>query len=322
MIDLVVGAALALLVVRGWFRGFVREAMDLAGLLVGTLAAFRLSAPVGGVIAAMSGLPSDVARFFGGAAVFLAVGVAAALLARALERRARLPGLNMINRAWGAGLAAAWGLFVAILFLSLLAVLPMPAAVSSQLDESAVARTLTDPVGAPQRIFARLSGDRVVQVLLNLRDVAGARRAVLEAGEVITFPGVDPALTQRDEAAAREVFDLLNRSRVDAGAEPLAWSARLADVAALHAAEMYVEGYFGHRSARTGVAADRLRTAGIPYVVAGENLAIAATPATVHRGLLDSPGHRATMLSRDFRRVGVAVVDGPLGLVTVQLFTG
>lgn len=322
MIDLVLGAALALLVVRGWLRGFVREAMDLAGLLFGTLAAFRLSTPVGSIISDMSGISPEAARFAGGVVVFFAVGVTAAVLARALERKARLPGLNLINRAWGSGLALGWGVFVSIMLLSLVAVLPLPNAVSTELDDSAVARTLTDPDGTPQKVFARVSGDRVVRVLLNLRSVVGSRRVILEGDEAITFDPVAASRLDRADKEADEVFELLNRSRVEAGLDPLAWAPLLADVARAHAKDIYRSGVFSHQSSVTGHVSDRLATAGIPYRVAGENLAIAHSPAAVHRGLIDSPGHRANLMSPDYRRVGVGAFDGPLGLVVVQVFTG
>ena len=322
MIDLAIGAALALLVIRGWYRGFVREALDLAGLVLGIVVAFRFSPLVGDVLADMTGISEDSARFVAGALLFLAVGIGAAIAARALEHRARLPGLNLINRAWGAGIAAAWGLFVSTLLLSLLTVLPMPSAVSTELEDSAVTRALTDPEGAPQQVFERLSGDGMMQTVLNLREAIGARRAVVEEGDAITFPPASPDRLAPDPDSARDVFDLLNRARVEAGLDPLAWSDALAEVGADHAYEMYLTGVFAHRSDTTGTAADRLDAAGVSYLTAGENLALAATPAGVHRGLMGSPGHRANILRREYRRAGVAVIDGPLGLMTVQVFTG
>ncbi len=322
MLDLLLGFGLAFLLVRGWFRGFVREAMDLVGLLVGVVAAFRFSGPLGGVLANMSGISEDLARFAAGVALFFAVGAGAALAARALERHARLPGMNLVNRASGAGLALAWGVFVATLVLSLLAILPVPSAVSDQIDESTVAGALTRPDGIPQRVFTRLSGDRVVQTLLGLRDAVGTRRVVLEGDEMLLLPAADPTDLSRHPAAAADVYDRLNRARVDAGLDPLAWSPALAEVAAAHAREMYVEGRFAHRSPATGSLADRLAAAGWTYRVAAENLAMAATPADVHRGLMASEGHRSAILGAEFRRVGIGVVDGPLGLMTVQVFTG
>lgn len=322
MIDVLVVALFLFLLVRGWYRGFVREAMDLTGLLVGTVVAFRLGPPVGKVLEAMSGISSDAARLIGGIVVFFLVGIGAAVLTRVIERKARLPGLNMVNRAGGAGLALAWGAFLVTLVLTLGVVLPVPPAVAGAIDDSAMARTLTDPDGPAQQVFNRLSGDRIVEAMVNLQDLVGDRRVVLEGAEVIELPPVDPDDLEAREDYAREVFDLLNRARIDAGLDPLAWGPALAEVAVAHADEMYRDGYFSHLSPVTGTVGNRLADAGITYRIAGENLALAASSDEVHAGLMDSEGHRANIESPDFRRVGVGVVLGPLGLMTVQVFTG
>jgi uncharacterized protein YkwD/uncharacterized membrane protein required for colicin V production len=322
MIDAILVALLILVAVRGWFRGLVREAMDLLGLVLGIILAFRFGSAVGGLIEGMSGISADAARLIGGAILLAATGVAAALIARVVGPRVRWPGLNLIDRAGGATLALGWGAFAAVVLLSLAVILPMPAAVGRQLDGSAFTRFLTDPAGAPQRVFRGLAGDRVVEALLNLHELVGERRLIVEGDESVALTPADAGDLQHDEAAATEVFDLLNRARVDAGVDPLAWSPALALVAQGHAVEMYLEGYFSHRSPTTGTVGDRLEAAGITYLVAGENLALAATVTEVHTGLMESPGHRENMLRPEFRRVGVGVVSGPLGLMTVEVFTG
>ncbi len=322
MIDVILIGVFALLLLRGWHRGFVREAMDLVGLLLGTVMAFRFGPAVGTVIEAMAGTSSDASRLAGGMIVFFIVGIGAAVVTRIIERKARLPGLNMINRAGGAGLAMAWGVFLATLLLTLGVVLPMPPAVADALQGSAVARTLTDPGGGPQQVFNRLAGDRIVEALINLQDVVGDRRVILEEEEVLEFPAAEASGLQERPTDAVQVFELLNRARIDAGLDPLAWSPALADVGVAHATEMYLEGYFSHVSPVTGTVGDRLQDAGIPYRVGGENLALAASAEEVHGGLMDSPGHRANIESPDYNRVGIGVVRGPLGLMTVQVFTG
>jgi len=322
MIDALLVGLLLFLAVRGWYRGLVREALDLAGLVAGTVLAFRFGPLLGGVIASMAGISTDTGRLVGGLVLLVAAGVAAALLARALEGRVRRPGINLIDRAGGAALAAAWGAFLMVVLLSLLLVLPLPAAVGRQLDASAITRALTAPGGGPQTAFRALSGDRVIQALLQLREAVGERRVIVEDDEVVTLPAADPGDLHPDSAAATAVFDRLNRARIDAGADPLAWSPALSAVAEGHALEMYLGGFFSHRSPVTGTVADRLDDVGITYSVAGENLALAATTTQVHDGLMGSPGHRENILRPEFRRVGVAVVEGPLGLMTVQVFTG
>jgi uncharacterized protein YkwD len=322
MIDVVAVLFLMLLLVRGWIRGFVREAMDLVGLVLGTVMAFRFGPVLASLIDSAFDVSTGAARLIGGLTVLFAVSLGAAFATRALERRFRMPGLNMVNRAGGAGLAAAWGVFLATLVLTLGVVLPMPAAVADQLESSAVTRTLTDPDGLPQEVFTGLAGDRIIQALLNLRELVGARKVVIEPGERIEIPPADFDELKPDQAAADEIFTLVNVARIEAGLPHLEWSDDLTAVGIGHAVEMYVNGYFSHTSPTTGDVGDRLRAAGVGFSIAGENLALAVTATDVHNGLMASPGHRANILGADYRRVGIAVISGPLGLMTVQVFTG
>jgi hypothetical protein len=233
-----------------------------------------------------------------------------------------MPGLVLTNRLFGGGLALAWALFVAMLLLSLLVVIPLPAVVGERIDESNVASALTDPESIPQRMFHTVAGDRVLEALLNLDELVGREKVILEEDETLSIPPADAEDLRPDETAAEEIFQLVNRSRVDEGVEPLAWSTPLAEVGDGHATEMYVVGYFSHTSATTGTVGDRMAEAGIPFRVVGENLALAATSRTVHEGLMDSPGHRANILGANFTRVGIGVIRGPLGLMVVQVFSG
>lgn len=322
VVDVFAVVFLLLLLVRGWFRGYVREGLELAGLVAGIVLAFRLGPVVGTVIEAMSGISTDSARLVGGLLVLVTAGVATAVAAHLIERRADLPEPGRISRIGGAGLALLWGVSVATVALSLAVILPMPPTVSNALDGSTVTRVLTNPSGMPQITFRGLAGDRVVEALLNLQRVVGENRIVVEGDEVVVLPAAAASELERDTAAANKIYDLLNRTRVDSGVDPLAWSPALSLIAEEHAVEMCLEGYFSHISPTTGTVADRVQEAGITYLVVGENLALAATPAAVHDGFVGSPGHRLNLLRTEYRRVGVAVVAGPLGLMTAVVFTG
>ena len=115
MLDLLLGIFFAFLLVRGWTRGFVKEAMDLVGMLVGLAVAFRLSSAAGSVVGGILGSSPAISRVIGGLALFAIVGGGAAVLAHYLHKVARLPGLALSNRLTGAGLAVAWGAFLATL---------------------------------------------------------------------------------------------------------------------------------------------------------------------------------------------------------------
>jgi len=321
LIDFVLGLYFAALFVRGWVHGFTREAMDLVGLVLGIALAFRFSGPIGDGLAEWLGISPELGRLAGGIALFALIGVAASIGAHYLQRVFTLPGLALTHRLLGGGLALAWALFVAILLLSLLVVIPLPAAVGERIDESNVASVLTDPQSFPQRMFHTVAGDRVLEALLNLDRLVGREKVILEEDETLAIPPADPGDLRRDEKAAQEIFELVNRSRIEEGLDPLAWSAPLGGVGERHATEMYVVGYFSHTSPTTGTVADRMADAGIPFRIVGENLALAATARTVHEGLMDSPGHRANILGSGFTRLGIGVIRGPLGLMVVQVFS-
>jgi hypothetical protein len=296
--------------------------MDLVGLIVGIALAFRFSGLVGDGLAEWLGISPEMGRLVGGVAIFIIIGIGASFAAHYLQKVFTLPGLALTNRLFGGGLALAWALFVAMLLLSLLVVIPLPDAVGESIEESNVASALTDPDSLPQRMFHTLAGDRVLEALLNLDELVGREKVILEKDETLEIPTADPEELRRDEAAAEDIFELLNRARIEEGLDPLAWSAPLAEVGEGHATEMYVEGYFSHTSPVTGTVADRVADAGIPYLVVGENLALAATARTAHAGLMDSPGHRANIVGERFTRVGIGVIRGPYGLMVVQVFSG
>lgn len=138
-------------------------------------------------------------------------------------------------------------------------------------------------------------------------DVVTPERAPLERAERAERDDNTDRL--RDEVEGR-VLDLLRRDRTAAGAPPLVVDPRLVAVARAHSAEMREGHFFGHISPRTGSALDRLTRAGVVVVRVRENLGRAFSAAELHRGLMESPSHRANMLSADVDRVGVGVAVG------------
>ena len=115
---------------------------------------------------------------------------------------------------------------------------------------------------------------------------------------------IDPA------EAAQRLLALLNRDRKAAGLQPLVWDDRVAKVAQGHSEEMRRTKVVAHVSPTTGSAADRVRAAGIKTAVVLENVARAYGVGEAHAGLMNSPGHRANLMSPTATHVGIAVVLG------------
>ncbi len=320
MIDFLLGLAFAALIIRGWMRGFVRESMDLVGMVVGIAIGFRLSGPAGAFLADRFGFSPELASVMAGVAIFLIVGVGASLAARWLSRIANLPGLRLGNKALGSVVALAWGVFLAILVLSVAVALPLPSSIDQQVESSTIARQLTDPVGLPQTAFHALAGDAVLEAVVNLEQLLDAEKIILQENESYQLVPVEAAELRARPEAAEDIFERVNLARIEADLDPLQWSEGLAQVGEAYALEMYTRGFFGHDSPETGDVRDRMGSSGIPFVLVGENLALAPTTETVHEGLMSSEGHRANILGIDFTKVGIGVISGPLGLMVVQVF--
>lgn len=117
------------------------------------------------------------------------------------------------------------------------------------------------------------------------------------------------------------LLQLVNMERAKQHAKPLLPDTPLQDIARLHAADMFVRGYFSHDTPEGMDPFERMDRAGIHYLAAGENLAHSPTIIKAHDGLMQSPGHRANILNPRFARIGIAVLDGgEKGLMVVQEF--
>jgi uncharacterized protein YkwD len=117
------------------------------------------------------------------------------------------------------------------------------------------------------------------------------------------------------------MLDMVNGERAKQGLRPLKSDPELGEVARAHSADMLERGYFSHVTPDGKDPFDRMRQANLRYLTAGENIALAPSLSGAHRGLMNSPGHRANVLRPQFGRLGVGVLDGGRqGLMITQDF--
>jgi uncharacterized protein YkwD len=112
-----------------------------------------------------------------------------------------------------------------------------------------------------------------------------------------------------DEAEHR-LLAMMNRDRQAAGLPALLWDDRVAAVARGYSEEMRRTKVVAHISPTSGSAADRVRAANIKTAVVLENVARAYGIVEAHEGLMNSPGHRANLMSALATHVGIGVVYG------------
>lgn len=111
---------------------------------------------------------------------------------------------------------------------------------------------------------------------------------------------------------AQQVTALVNAERAAYGLSPLTLNEALCVGAQRKAQDMHDQGYFSHTSPDYGSPFDMMRSLGITYQTAGENIAMGySSPAAVVEAWMNSEGHRANILSSAYTAIGIGyVADG------------
>ncbi|MCT4563143.1 MAG: SafA/ExsA family spore coat assembly protein [Maledivibacter sp.] len=108
------------------------------------------------------------------------------------------------------------------------------------------------------------------------------------------------------KAIEKEVVRLTNIQRQNYGLPPLKHNWQLSRVARYKSDDMRNKGYFSHTSPTYGSPFKMITDFGIRYSTAGENIAMGQrTAQDVVTGWMNSSGHRANILSKNFTEIGV-----------------
>lgn len=119
-----------------------------------------------------------------------------------------------------------------------------------------------------------------------------------------------------------EVIRLVNVERKKAGQPELIKNDELINVSRMKSQDFVDNNYFSHNSPVYGSPFDMLRSFGIRYSAAGENIASGQrTAAEAMNHWMNSSGHRANILNTSFNQIGVGVArDNNGNLYWTQMF--
>lgn len=313
-VDLALLAFLIYYLRDGYLRGGVMASFDLAGLALAITGALLSYGAVGKVLATEFGLALPFAK----AAAFIIVwGVIEFLYPLAADRLyvlvpAKLRGSRGMK--W-AGLLPAFvqGVFMAALVLSLIVALPFPGAIKGGVLGSRYGSMLVSHADALQTALGDALGGAAKGTLSFLTVKEGSTETIDLGFHTGSFTP-DPV----DES---RMLVLLNDERTSRGLPPLRLDDTLVPVARAHGEDMLRRGYFSHVTPEGKTPSDRAQAAGIQFTAFGENIAYAPDLTLAHAGLMNSPGHRANILSTEWDRVGIGVIDaGVYGKMFVQDF--
>jgi uncharacterized protein YkwD len=313
-IDLILIIIILLSVYAGWRKGFIAGMLQLIAWIITLILSFLLykypAAFLQANVRSLGILTYPLAFLI---TVFI-IRMILDLLFMRLTRNIRMgTRLSRVNAILGVIPGALAGFIYAALFATIFMLLPGVNRLFKSSRESIVANMLTRQV---ERIEARLAPtlNKTVKQSLNKLIVEPGSEKTIELNFTVTDPEVRSDLE-------REMLVLVNEERRKEGLKPLKADPILVPVARAHSRDMFARGYFSHITPEGKAPSDRIREARVPFITAGENLALAQTLEIAHTGLMNSPGHRANILHPAFGRVGIGILDGGhYGIMVTQNF--
>ena len=314
-IDVLLVIVMLLSVLNGYRRGFINGVLDLAGWVLSVIAGLRYYQPLAEWLGPRINLWSEV---WDPAIAFVVIAVFVLVLVHAIgygllrrlpedvhERRA--------NQVFGIIPGFVNGLIIVAILSALLLAVPLSEGLSERTRDSALVNRLAVYAERLESQLRPVFGDAIARSL-NLLTIRP------DSDEHVTLPFKVEHSRPRPDLEKR-MLDLVNQERRAAGLNALEPDPELTEVARKHSADMFARGYFAHDTPEGLTPFDRMREAGVRFITAGENLALAPTIPVAHTGLMNSPGHRANILRPQFGRVGIGIMDGGMrGLMVSQEF--
>ncbi|WBW97401.1 CAP domain-containing protein [Oceanirhabdus sp. W0125-5] len=137
-------------------------------------------------------------------------------------------------------------------------------------------------------------------------------------------PPKDDGKKEQGDNLINEVLKIVNNERQKAGVPVIKLSSEVNNVAQKKAQDMVDKNYFAHNSPTYGSPFEMLKKFKVSYRAAGENIAKGQRSANeVMNSWMNSPGHRANILSDNYSHIGIGTAVDKNGVrYWVQMFIG
>ncbi len=319
-IDITILAILLFYSIEGYALGAFASLLDLLQFAGSFFLAFKFYGMIAGYFTYQFSLPGGIANALG---FFVVAFISELILAVLLKRFFRdmmannflqKPDLRTYNRVLGILPGLLSGLVLVMFVITIVASLPLSPFFRKALANGKVSAILLARSQLIEKQVNKIFGSAAIDTI-NFLTVEPESNAMVN----LHFTDKNGTL---DVESENQMFLMVNDERKKVGVPALVMSNSLQNVAREHAQDMLTKGYFSHYTPAGLSPFDRMNLAGIIYTAAGENLAFSPNLTLAMQGLMQSPGHRANILSKDFGKVGIGVVDaGIYGEMFVQEFT-
>jgi uncharacterized protein YkwD len=303
----------------GWKNGSIMVIFYISSLLVAIFSSFRYSDQVGEYISNWLNSGRQLSELFAGVIIFVGIITISSLIQNIILS---IKGKNDIgSKLLGSLLSILLSNLILTFVFTIITLINTTPVVEDYLERSELVLFYTDADGTPQQALEVIIGNDLLKVVSRIKDLTGKSSVVVDEYGCLEIPKVSRSKLVSRSVESSEMFEIINIARINENVDPIEFSQSLSNIANSYAFLMYEEGFWCHKNPLNGQqVGDRLSEVGQPYKTVAENLAISSTLVSGHESLMSSETHRNTILDRQFKRVGVGIVSGPLGLIIVQIF--
>lgn len=314
VVDLAIIAILILFGFRGFNRNFIGELADLTSFLLALVLSLSFYNNISNLFQRNFSLPHSISTVVGFITIWFFVETVLMILTQIIFSKFKFSWVSSKLNLLSIILSFCKGVILIAIILIIIASFRIQPQIKKTVDNSLLGSFIilkTQSLETPlKNIFGGITED------------------------TLTFLTIKPETTEKidlgfknnnffaNESLENQMIFLVNKERVTRNLKVLELDPKLRDVARMHSKDMFLRGYFAHYTPEGKNVADRAEDAGVRYLIIGENLAYAPSLMLAQSGLMDSPGHRANILSLDFSKIGVGIMDGKeYGLMITQVFS-
>ena len=312
-IDIIIFGVLLFYGLEGYLLGFFGAFLDLISFVLSFVLALKFYSLVGNTLVDMFSIPQGVSYAIG----FFVVAFICEIIFGVIRRSLivfKPPILNILSRTLGILTGMFSGLILVSFLLTLIIALPISAFLKNAVFSSRVGNSLVSKTQGFEKDLNSVFGQGALETL-NFLTVEPEDNKIIN----LNFKTDKFSI---DQNAEKDMFVLVSGERVSRGFVDLDSNSKLQEVARKHCEDMIRRGYFSHYTQEGLSPFDRMNKANVYYTYAGENLALSPNVTIAMQGLMNSPGHRANILSANFGKIGVGVIDGGIfGQMFCQEFT-
>ena len=319
-IELFVYIFIVFFVINGWKKGFLLQFFYLMVLLISISLSFRYSNQVGSYISSWFNSNIQLSEIFGGVLIFITALTVSSFFQNFLANNQKQRDVG--NKILGGFVSLLVSNLILTLIFTITSIFSVPQFFEDTIENSNLVSFYTDTTGTPQQALELITGTDLIKVVSRIKDLTGESSVVVGEQGCIEIPKYSLSNLSNNNEQKDELYALLLTERSKQNLAPLELSEKLSDIALNYAYTMYQDGFWCHKNPKNGeLVGDRLSKQGFPYIDIGENLALSSSVRSGHISLMNSESHKNTILDNEFKRVGIGIVSGPLGLIIVQIFS-